>query len=85
MTGLPGNTNQAKFTLEPTDDRCKLFIDVPVIRVMTMAEIRGGGLHPDWFYVQRRPDCNSFTPGNDDFFRHAACGEEGNNRFFGSI
>lgn len=56
MTGHPGNINQEEPTLSPLDDRCKLFINVPIIRTNTMGDILGVTVHPDWSYVQRRHD-----------------------------
>jgi len=56
MTGHPGNINQEEPGLSPLDDRCKLFINVPIIRTNTMGDILGVSMHPDWSYVQRRHD-----------------------------
>lgn len=60
-TGSPGCINQCEPRLFPDDPRCKLYADVPVIRVLTQGDILGEGFHPDWSYLQRRPD--SDIPG----------------------
>jgi hypothetical protein len=61
-TGSPGCINQCEPKLSPDDPRCKLHANVPVIRVMTQGDILGTGYHPDWAYLQRRPD--SDEPGD---------------------
>jgi hypothetical protein len=55
-TGSPGCINQCEPRLSPDDPRCKLYADVPIIRVLTQGDILGEGFHPDWSYLQRRPD-----------------------------
>lgn len=60
-TGSPGCINQCEPKLPPDDPRCKLYASVPVIRVLTQSDILGVGIHPDWSYLQRRPD--SDKPG----------------------
>jgi hypothetical protein len=55
-TGSPGCINQCEPKVTPDDPRCKLYADVPVIRVMTQSDILGVGPHPDWACLQRRPD-----------------------------
>jgi hypothetical protein len=60
-TGSPGCINQCEPKLSPDDPRCKLYASVPVIRVLTQSDILGEGIHPDWSYLQRRPD--SDKPG----------------------
>ena len=55
-TGSPGCINQCEPKLSPDDPRCKLYADVPVIRILTQGDILGEGFHPDWSFLQRRPD-----------------------------
>jgi hypothetical protein len=55
-TGSPGSINQCEPKPKPDDPRCKLYADVPIIRVQTQGDIFGVGFHPDWSYLQRRPD-----------------------------
>jgi hypothetical protein len=55
-TGSPGAVNQCEPRIAFDDPRCKLHVDVPVIRVMTQGDILGKGFHPDWSYLYRQPD-----------------------------
>jgi len=60
-TGVPGSINQSEPRMPPDDPRCQLYVDVPVIRVMTQGDILGRGFHPDWSWAYRQPD--SDEPG----------------------
>lgn len=62
MTGAPGNVNQYEEKLHHLDERCKFYGKVPLMRVYTCRDMLGGGMHPDWAYMQRRND--SDEPGN---------------------
>lgn len=55
-TGSPGAINQCEPRIPFDDPRCKLHVNVPVIRVMTQGDILGKGFHPDWSYLYRQPD-----------------------------
>ena len=55
-TGSPGAINQCEPRIRFDDWRCKLYVNVPVIRVMTQGDILGKGFHPDWSYLYRQPD-----------------------------
>lgn len=59
-TGSPGCINQCEPRIPPQDPRCKCYIDVPVIRIMTQGDILGVGSHPDWSWVYRQPDSDNF-------------------------
>lgn len=56
MTGAPGNVNQYEEKLHHLDERCKFYAKVPLMRVYTCRDMLGGGMHPDWAYMQRRND-----------------------------
>lgn len=56
MTGAPGNVNQYEEKLHHLDERCKFYGKVPLMRVYTCRDMLGGGMHPDWAYMQRRND-----------------------------
>ena len=56
MTGAPGNVNQFEEKLHYLDERCKFYCKVPLMRVYTCRDMLGGGMHPDWAYMQRRND-----------------------------
>jgi len=58
MTGAPGGINQETPKLTELDERCKFYSEVPLIHVLTTGDILGGGWHPDWAYMQRRPDAD---------------------------
>lgn len=58
MTGAPGNVNQYEEKLHHLDERCKFYGKVPLMRVYTCRDMLGGGMHPDWAYMQRRNDSN---------------------------
>ena len=60
-TGSPGSINQCEPRISFEDPRCKLYVNVPVIRVMTQGDILGKGFHPDWSYLYRQAD--SDKPG----------------------
>jgi hypothetical protein len=55
-TGVPDRINRYEPRMPPDDPRCKLYANVPVIRVQTQGDILGVGYHPDWSLLQRRPD-----------------------------
>ena len=61
MTGAPGNVNQYEEKLHHMDERCKFYCKVPLMRAYTCRDMLGGGMHPDWAYMQRRND--SDEPG----------------------
>ena len=61
MTGSPAPINQYTMRMDATDPRCQLHANVPIIRVLTEADIFGFGEHPDWGYKQRRADSDSPT------------------------
>lgn len=56
MTGAPGALNSEEAKLDALDPRCKIRLEVPIIRTYTTGDILGGGFHPDWSCMQRRPD-----------------------------
>jgi hypothetical protein len=56
MTGAPGGLNQAEDKLHHLDPRCKIYSEVPLVRVYTMGDMFGTGYHPDWACMQRRED-----------------------------
>ncbi len=58
MTGAPGGVNQETNKNEVTDPRDKYYSEVPFIHVLTTGDMLGGGFHPDWAFMQRRPDAN---------------------------
>jgi hypothetical protein len=59
-TGSPGAINQCEPKIPFDDPRCKLHVDVPVIRVMTQGDILGKGYHPDWSFLYRQPDSDMY-------------------------
>ena len=59
-TGSPGCVNQCEPRIPPQDPRCKCYVDVPVIRVVTQGDVLGKGFHPDWSWVYRQPDSDHF-------------------------
>lgn len=73
MTGAPGGVNQETDKNEVTDPRDKYYSEVPFIHVLTTGDMLGGGFHPDWAYMQRRPDANE--PGKKlHRYELAGCG-----------
>lgn len=58
MTGAPGGINQETPKNHELDERNKYYSEVPLIHVLTTGDILGGGFHPDWAFMQRRPDAN---------------------------
>ncbi len=58
MTGAPGGINQETPKLMELDPRCKYYAEVPLMHVLTTGDMVGGGFHPDWAYMQRRPDAD---------------------------
>ena len=60
-TGGPGSINQSEPRMPADDPRCQLYVDVPVIRVMTQGDILGRGFHQSCSWVFRQPD--SDKPG----------------------
>jgi hypothetical protein len=71
MTGSPAPINQYTPRIDAGDPRCKLHVNVPVIRVLTEGDIFGFGEHPDWGYKQRRADSDS---ENDRFRLYEVAG-----------
>lgn len=61
MTGAPGCINQTTPKMSELDPRDKYYAEVPFIHVLTTGDMLGGGFHPDWAYMQRRPDKNEPT------------------------
>ena len=59
MTGAPGSLNSEEDKLSPLDNRCKIYSEVPLIRIYTTDDLLGTGHHPDWACMQRRPDSDS--------------------------
>lgn len=73
MTGAPGMINQVTPKLQETDPRCIYYSEVPFIHVLTTGDMVGGGFHPDWAYMQRRPDADE--PGKKlHRYEIAGCG-----------
>lgn len=58
MTGAPGGINQETNKNSELDERNKYYSEVPFIHVLTTGDMVGGGFHPDWAYMQRRPDAD---------------------------
>lgn len=58
MTGAPGCINQTTPKMSELDERDKYYSEVPFIHVLTTGDMLGGGFHPDWAYMQRRPDAD---------------------------
>lgn len=61
MTGAPGCINQTTPKMTELDPRAKFYSTVPCIHVLTAGDMFGGGFHPDWAFMQRRP--NADEPG----------------------
>ena len=66
MTGYPGQISNGETRFDAADDRCKIYTNVPLIWTQTMSDMIGGGIHPSYSYMYRRPD--SDLPGRQ--FRH---------------
>lgn len=58
MTGAPGGVNQETNKNSETDPRNLYYSEVPFIHVLTTGDMLGGGFHPDWAFMQRRPDAD---------------------------
>jgi len=58
MTGAPGSINQMAPKMTELDERAKYYSEVPLIHILTTGDMLGGGFHPDWSYMQRRPDAD---------------------------